>query len=405
MGVLGVPTTYPPKETGEFLVAGAPDGEDTGFAYPEDVERTLREEFDYRLVLEHRLKDAPEKAVGEIIELIDQRFEAAKYLAREHNVEFLQLTTFYINSLHHFYWDHGHTLRAWKIVDGHVGDLLEEAENVVLMSDHGSNRIETVFNINTWLERNGYLSLDVGAGNLLQELGVTTDNLTQLASRLGVRKTARQVAPEWLLNRIPNEHGEFKREQKTDRIDWEGTDAVASGQGPIYLTVPEGTAEYDRLRSELMTQLRGVTDSGGRPIANEVRPGDEVYHGGYSDEAPDIVIDQAKGVHIPGNIGSDEVFSDRESRWRAENKRHGLFAATGPAFGSGDRGTLSVLDLAPTLLHLHGHPIPEDMDGNVQTDVFAAGSDAATRPVRVESTTDVRAEIERIRSVARDLSI
>ncbi|QHS17323.1 nucleotide pyrophosphatase [haloarchaeon 3A1-DGR] len=405
VGVLGVPTTYPPKETGEFVVAGAPDGEDTGFAYPEEIEHTLRDEFDYRLVLNQRLKDAPERAVEEITELIDQRFEAAKYLAAEHDVEFLQLTTFYINSLHHFYWDHEYTLQAWKIIDEHVGDLLDEAENVVLMSDHGSNRIETVFNINTWLERNGYLSLDVGAGNLLHEFGVTTDNLIQLATMLGIRNSAERVAPEWLLNKIPNKHGEFRREQKTDRVDWDATDAIASGQGPIYLTIPDGTPEYERIRSELITELRSVAGPKGRPVASDVFPGDEVYDGAYSDEAPDIVINQAKGVHIPGNIGSNEVFSDPEGRWRAENKRHGMFAATGPAFGNGDVGTLSILDLAPTLLHLHGHPIPEDMDGDVRTDVFAQDSEAAARSVRVESPTDIQAEIERIRSAARELSI
>lgn len=405
VGVLGVPTTYPPKESGEFVVAGAPDGENTGFAYPDEVEHTLRDKFDYRLAPEHRLKDAPDQAAEDLIELIDQRFRAAKYLADEHDLEFLQVTTFYINSLHHFYWDHEYTLRAWKRIDEHVGDLLDEAENVVLMSDHGSNRIETVFNINTWLERNDYLSLNIGAGNLLHDLGITTDNLIRLATVLRVREPAERIAPEWLLNKVPNEHGEFKREQKTDRVDWDATDAIASGQGPVYLTAPEGTPEYESIRSELVSELRDVTDPNGRPVATDVVPGDEVYHGTYSDEAPDIVIEQAKGVHIPGNIGSEKMFDDPESRWRAENKRHGLFAATGSAFDNGNLGKLSILDLAPTLLHLHDHPVPEDMDGTVRMDVFDPDSDAATRRVRTDSATNVRAEIQRIRAIARDLPI
>jgi predicted AlkP superfamily phosphohydrolase/phosphomutase len=386
------------------MIAGAPDGENTGFAYPEELEQRLRADFNYRLELNHRLKDSPAEAVEEITELIDQRFKTAKRLIAEHDLNFMQITTFYINSLHHFYWDDDVTLQAWKIIDEHIGDIFERTENVVLMSDHGSNEIKTVFNINTWLENQGYLHVNPGVGGVLHDIGITTDALSQVASTLGVRNRIKQLAPQWLVSRIPDKDGEFRRGQKTDRVEWGRTEAIASGQGPIYLTAQPGTDEYERVREKIINDLTSLTGPDGRLVTDDVLTREEVYEGRYIDEAPDIVIDQRAGVHIPGTVGADKVFTS-PGRWSAENKRYGLFAATGPAFGSGDIGTLSILDLAPTLLHLHDHSVPENMDGSVRKDVFAPGSDAATRPVQTGRATGVREEIKRVRSIADTLPI
>lgn len=404
VGVLGVPTTYPPKDVGAFLVAGAPDGENEGFAYPGAVEQELLAKFDYRVNNTHRLKDYPEKAAEEIIDLIDLRFSAAKHLAKEYDIDFLQVTTFYINSLHHFFWDDEYTHRAWQIIDGHVGDLLDTAENVILMSDHGSNEIQTVFHVNSWLEQEGYLSLAIESRNLFYRLGINTDRILRVATRFGVRDPAERIAPQWLLNQIPNEDGEFKREQKTDVVDWANTQVIASGQGPVYLTMARDDPGYESLRSELIESLRSLTDPGGRPIAINVYRGEHLYSGPYLTEAPDIVIDQAPGVHIPGNIGSETVFSTPESGWKAENKKHGLFAATGPAFAESFDEELSILDLAPTILHLHGCAVPDDMDGSVRTDLFAPDSPAAVRPVEKQTISVREREVDRIQGIARRLA-
>jgi predicted AlkP superfamily phosphohydrolase/phosphomutase len=213
------------------------------------------------------------------------------------------------------------------------------------------------------------------------------------------------LAPEWLLNYIPNEAGEIERGGKAGSVDWDATEALASGQGPIYLTVDRDSARYERLRTELIEKLGSLTDPRGRPVLAAVHRGEDIYDGPYIDDAPDLVMEQAAGVHIPGSVGRDEVFSDpRADGWRAENKREGLFVATGPDFTTGRIEGLSILDLAPTLLHLHGCPVPEDMDGTVRSEVFAPGSEPAERAVVGQSgTTD--SERERIRRVARRLDI
>jgi len=404
VGVINVPTTHPPKETGEFVISGAPDGENSGFTHPEDLEERLRSEFGYRVLKENRLDGDRAVAAEEILELIDLRFETAQTLFDERNLDFLQVTTFYVNSLHHFLWDHQYTREGWERIDAHLGWFLERDCNVVLMSDHGSNPIETVYNVNAWLEQEGYLATDTGVADALYSAGITKDRLVRLATNLGVKSLAKRVAPRRLLAYLPDDTGAVNKEGKTESVDWAATNAIASGQGPIYLTGDPGQEDYDRIRTEIKDAIESLTDPDGNPVAEAVEFGEEVYEGPYLNEAPDLVIDQAPNVHIPGGIGQSAVFSaPADGGWRAENKREGLFAACGPDFTQGDVDELSILDLGPTLLHLHDQPIPEDMDGVVRTDVFAPGSDARHREPDIQRITAKGREIARIKDIARRL--
>lgn len=402
-GVIGVPTTYPPKSVNGFFVSGAPDADGTGYTSPSSLEVKLEQDFDYSVTKRNRISVNRKAAVDEILDLIDSRFTVGRALAEEHDISFLQMTTFYLNSLHHFLWDDDATLQGWQIVDKHVGELLDTNTNVVLMSDHGSTEITTVFNVNTWLERRGYLSLDAGISDYLYKAGITTDRLIRLAYLLRIPRLAERLAPERLLRQLPNDQGELQRESKTDGVDWEHSEAIASGQGPVYLTLSPDEDEYESLRTEIIEELGQLRDSSGRPIANRVVRGEEIYSGRYLDEAPDIVIDQKPGIHIAGSIGRSEVFSTPdEDDWRAENKQQGLFIAAGPDFGGSPPEELSILDLAPLFLHLHNCAIPSDMDGDVPMEVFAEGSSPKQRLVEYSDESSRAEEIQRIRAVAHN---
>lgn len=406
VGVVNVPTTYPPKEVGSFLISGPPDGKNTGYAHPNTLEERLDREFDYRVRKRYRLDGEQKEAAEEILDLIDLRFTVAEELRDEYDLSFLQVTTFYINSLQHYLWDDEYTLQGWKIIDSHLERYLDGDFNVVLMSDHGSNAIETVFHINSWLEANGYLSTATDVADTFYRAGITKDRLVQLTTKLGLTELAKQIAPRKLLQYLPDNTGAVNKEGKTDAVAWDDTDAIASGQGPVYLTADPDTAEYDRVRDRLQNELESVTDPDGRPIAEAVHRGEDVYSGTYLDEAPDLVIEQAPGVHIPGGIGREEVFSAAaEEGWKGENKREGLFIATGPDFATGTHEPMSILDLAPTLLHLHNCSVPSDLDGTVQKSVFDEDSSVKTRSVKREATTNREQERVRIRAVASKLNL
>ncbi len=384
VGVINVPTTYPPKSVGEFLIAGPPDGANVGYTHPRSLEARLEAEFDYTVRKTHHLKSGDDAAFEEVLELIDLRFRVAKQFADEYDLDFLQVTTFYLNSLHHHLWNAEYVKQGWKVVDYHLSEFLEHGDNLVLMSDHGHSEIETVWYLNNWLAQEGYLQYDANVTEGLYSLGINADRLKRFVARAntrlsGVDLEARvsKLAPEWLLNRIPNEEGELGG-SKFDILDWEQTDAIASAQGPVYLTADPESDRYERIRSELIEQFKTLTGPDGRPLARDVYPKEAVFEGPYLDEAPDIVIDKAPHVNIRENLGGDRTLARSDDSWNGVNRREGLFAAIGPAFDEGSVEGLSILDLAPTLLHMHGQQVPEDMDGEVRREVFAPDSTPAT---------------------------
>jgi Flp pilus assembly protein TadD len=63
----------------------------------------------------------------------------------------------------------------------------------------------------------------------------------------------------------------------------------------------------------------------------------------------------------------------------------GIFVAAGPGIARGEIPTVTLYDIAPTLLHLMGLPVPEDMSGKVLEKALTAGFLAAHPIQRVPS--------------------
>src|SRR5437870_12551098 len=59
------------------------------------------------------------------------------------------------------------------------------------------------------------------------------------------------------------------------------------------------------------------------------------------------------------------------SEWGGTHRRDGILIAHGKSFKKGEeiRGA-RLLDMAPTILHLLGQPVPGDMDGRVLEELF-----------------------------------
>lgn len=281
--------------------------------------------------------------------------------------------------LQHFYYDHEVVRDTWKVIDDRVGDLLEcdEIENLFLMSDHGSNRVETWFRVNSWLEQNGYLVTKSGVSDLLTTVGITRERVRTVLGSLGVEWWARKIIPERIQRRLPDSEGTVDRSAKADLIDWEQSKAVASGQGPIYVLASDPN-EREEICKELTDNLSGLQTPQGATVIRGVHRAEEIYNGPHVEDGPDLVLDQAPHVHIDGGIGSATIF-DNPRKWNGENTMQGIFMAHGEDIGDEfGNDEIKITDLGPTILHLHNRDIPEQMDGEV-LDVFASGSDAARR--------------------------
>ena len=269
-GVVNMPTMYPPRELDGFVVSGGPDA--VRGRVPLDRLRlhracapsqtSLKTRFDYRVHPDPLLSSNDERGaeVEAILDLFDARFEAALSLFEEYDLDFLHLTLFYINVLHHFFWDDEPTRRGWQRIDKWIGRLAElEDTDLVLMSDHGSAATTTEFYINEWLAENGYQTRERTLEDYLRPLGLTRENALRLAKRAGAVDLLAKTVPERLQQLVPQQAG-LKRGRKLEAIDLDRTKAVASSQGPIYLNP---MYDVDSVRQALMADLQEAADDEG----------------------------------------------------------------------------------------------------------------------------------------------
>ncbi|MFW5935618.1 MAG: alkaline phosphatase family protein, partial [Halolamina sp.] len=283
------------------------------------------------------------------------------WLFEERDLEFVHVTLFYLNVLHHFFWDEEPTRRAWTLVDDWLGRLDDlEDTNLVLMSDHGSAPTTTEFYVNEWLAENGYQSRTRTVDDALRRVGLDRENVLRAAKRLGAVDLLAATVPERVQQLVP-QRGGVKRARKLEAIDLDRTQALASGQGPVYLNP---AFDVESVRERLIEELRTVEDEHG-PLFTAVHRGEDVYSGPHVDDAPDVVLDQRPGVHVNDGIGGGAVQTEPD-RWAAENTPSGIFLAKGPDFAAnGELDRVSILDIAPTLLVASGCDVPTDMNGAV----------------------------------------
>ncbi|MFQ6067363.1 MAG: alkaline phosphatase family protein [bacterium] len=420
--VVNMPLTYPPRPVNGILICGSADAGDHGFTYPADLERYLEENYDYRVhpPILGPLSASPddvertEQQVSQIIKIIESRFRVAKDFWEQRDVDFLHVTTFYINQLQHSFWNAEYTKKAWQVIDQNIGELVGREHNIIIMSDHGCNEVKEAFNINTWLQTEGYLKLNRTISDLLYRIGLNRQRAVKIARALHLENVLPRVIPRQISGFLPDRNGAvggsalMAGSAKTQKVNWDKTVSLASGQGPIYIApnLRQQLEEYKSLRDELIEKLQGLKSglSGEAPISKVFRK-EDIYQGEYLPEMPDLVADQAKGFTICGDIGRKEAF-ELPRGWRGENKKAGLFMAYGPDIKNGQTiEAISILDLAPTILHMMGLPIPQDMDGKVLTEIFKPDSEPAKRKVTYQQIDKTEMEKMRVRRKTRHLKV
>ena len=383
-GIMNLPMTYPPFEVEEYMIAGGPGSEQDDYTHPPELGDRLDAEG-YQLHPNTPVTAKEDRqAADELVDLIEQRLITFRERLDDEDVDVAHCTVFYINVLQHFFWRGDLTRRAWGIIDEHIGAIREEHPDatLLLMSDHGCKDVDTVFYINSWLEEQGYLVTKTEAADVFSRYGINKKRISKLAHRLGVHSLVTRLAPDRVTDQIPEDEEGFKREQKLEKVDWDRSAAVASGQGLVYLIDDEpATVE------SLIDELAALENENGEPVAREVMRREDAYDGPYVEDAPEIVFDQRPGVHTSGAIGSNPVFAD-VGHWEAENVRTGLFLADGPAVETTNLDEpISITDVAPTVLHSVDCPVPTDMDGE-SLPVFGDATVETRDPLPFEAGTD-----------------
>lgn len=376
VGVVNVPLTYPPQPVNGFLIAGMDAPRlDRAFTYPPNLADELHARFgQYRVGVGARglpwisVERFTAQYVERLCDMVRQRGEVVRYLLERQPLDFLMVVFIAPDRAQHAL---GHLLaqgispqdgigQVYRACDEAMGRILEalgEGWIVLVMSDHGAQPYRYVFEPNTWLAAQGWLRM-----------------------RLQPRWARLEEALDPLLRRLitrPSRLAQF-----LGRIVWEETRAFALGAfGSIFVNrrdrFPKGIvapgAEYERVCEQIATGLLALRDPGtGAPIVRAVHRSRDVYHGPYAMLAPDLLLETTEDYFVRSNLDQRKGhlvypagrYGGRSLAHTGKHSPQGILIAAGEPFAvGGERDGARIIDLAPTILHLSGLPVPSQMDG------------------------------------------
>ncbi|PYR67076.1 MAG: phosphodiesterase [Acidobacteria bacterium] len=242
---------------------------------------------------------------------------------------------------------------------GELAALFGRDTTIVIASDHGFGPQVRTFFINSWLERMGCLAWRDGAKPAADG-----------PAGLGVRQLARHVY----------------------QLDWTRTRAFAplpSGNGIHIVRAdaahPAGVRddEYSAFRDRLAFELRQLRDPvTGEPVVARISMREDLFDGPYMALAPDVTLELQDGGLV-SILASDEPVV-RRPFIAGTHRPQGIFIATGPELRRGVRlDALSILDVAPFLLHSLDMPLSSSLEGQWITGAVEPEA-LSSRPPRYE---------------------
>jgi predicted AlkP superfamily phosphohydrolase/phosphomutase len=208
---------------------------------------------------------------------LKSRIELYRYLWAKDKWQTFMLVFTGTDRLSHFLWDayeeenhryHSAFLEHFQKIDeviGEIADCICENDILILLSDHGFERLEQEVNINCLLRKEGYLKL--------------------------------------------------KSESKRNYADLElGTKAFALEPARIYLNLkdkyPRGSVDkkdYTTLIRDLESLFYSI-ELNGEKVIKKVHKKDDIYKGPYTINAPDLVLLSNKGYNLKASLKANDLF-------------------------------------------------------------------------------------------------
>jgi predicted AlkP superfamily phosphohydrolase/phosphomutase len=215
---------------------------------------------------------------------------------------------------------------------GRVIERLQDGDVLMVISDHGFSSFRRGVNLNSWLRREGYLTLKAGADG----------------------------SAEWLRD-----------------VDWRATKAYCLGLSGMFLNlrgrerdgIVAPGAEASALKAEIIAKLNGLRDGErGEVGIREMFDTATLYEGPYVDNAPELLIGYNAGYRTSWDcatgVVAGPVFEDNARAWSGD---HGIDPRLVPGVffcnRAIDADEPALVDIAPTALRLFGIDPPGYMDG------------------------------------------
>jgi predicted AlkP superfamily phosphohydrolase/phosphomutase len=418
------PCTYPPHEINGLMIADfmTPRGR-RDYTNPESLLAELEANFgSYRLHLSQTYAEGNVDAVlDELFDELEYKAKVAEYLMTQYEWDAFFQYFWGTDRIQHELWhiiDDQHprhnkneatayrdrVLGYFKRVDEIIGRLIELAGAnplVLIASDHGFGPAHKYCSLNIWLLQEGFLKLKpdlaTRAKKLMFTLGLTPEFAFKLTRKIpGALRPARGVSSQPGASKLL---GKFFL--SFNDVDWDRSVAFSKGNyGQIYVNLkgrePNGVVSGDRyeaVRDEIVERLRTIKDpKTGESWIGQVFRREDIYNGPLVADAPDIAFLPADMRYLP--LGNADFTSNKfmvdAFGISGCHRMNGVMIANGN--GINCRTVLDgarIYDMAPTLLYMTDHNVPDDMDGRVLTNMFSADY-LSTHPIEFSVTGDDR---------------
>lgn len=419
VGTMNIPFTYPPEKLNGFQISGmGTPSDDSPFIHPpelrEELVRHLGEiELDLRFLGSMSTDERRYQVLAEMEQHDQQWSNTALYLLENHPQDVMMFVFMSIDTVQHYFWQHldkdhfihdpklapkfGDAVRkVYERLDaaaGQIIDRLSEETTVFVVSDHGGGpTVDRTIFLNRYLAQLGLLHYQEKATSGLHHFGT---KLMRFGFSL-LRGTLSSRQKSWLARRLPKLHQKSEMAYSSfTSIDWTRTKAycseVLAAPPSIYINLkgikPQGIvdpADYDALINHIIAKLAELKDPrNGKPVINRVYRRDEILHGPFANEGADLILDWWSENSLFSTLPSFPEDTDEpaliirehkpseDSEWGGTHRLDGILVARARALKTGaDVEGARLIDFAPTILHLLGVSVPEDMDGRVLTNAF-----------------------------------
>lgn len=448
--VVNLPYTTPPYPIEGIMVAGW-DSPPRNFTYPDELTAKILERFpDYRTNLNMWLFDyMPGKSEGNFDKLIDtlilgsqQGSQLAQQFLDTERWDAFMVHFQQTDWIQHKVWglieeaakdSSNCEVRVQRVrecyqkIDEQVGILLNKVKShhpfTIVLSDHGFGDYKGELYPNYHLNKWGYYfeseAAEKDTAKPVREIFSKNLLLSQVYKGM--------AAVKHRVDRVV----EFKRYKSFDSwvdfaggtfggralpVDWKRTKVATVGayecaflyvnmvgRGPVGVVTPD---EYNGIVEDLISRFREIKHPAtGKPVYKRVDRGADVYPQRANDILlPDVVLIPEDGYGLSSKV-SDAL---PEATSEGVHRHNGVVFLSGHALKKSiPQLNAFLIDMAPTVLHALGLPVPSDMDGRVLEEIFES-----PRPVQYEQVDNAvsherlhyaESEVELIEQRLRDL--
>ncbi|RLI98302.1 MAG: hypothetical protein DRP00_02215, partial [Candidatus Aenigmatarchaeota archaeon] len=144
---------------------------------------------------------------------------------------------------------------------------------------------------------------------------------------------------------------------------------------------------FERFKKKIINELRMLRGPNHDEVMFLVSEKQELYQGKYLEDAPDIILVPNVKYALSAKPSSKIFDIIREpilpGTHTSAPALEGIFMVRGPNVKVGYKvSTVNIWDVTPTILHILGLPIPQDMDGRVLRKIFDPSSPIVNKKVK-----------------------